>query len=126
MTVKPGEIMGAYWSKWRWENDDFSNDFGFHQTRSGSNYLAGRTHYPKGDQNKRLAFDPEERGLYQKLTIEEQILYFAELHGMKPACRHAMSLVRWMDKLESRWQNQQIRCRTLSKGTPKKFSSSRP
>lgn len=32
-----------------------------------------------------VGYLPEERGLYEKMTIEQQIIYFAELRGMKKA-----------------------------------------
>ena len=32
-----------------------------------------------------VGYLPEERGLYDKMTIEDQIVFFAELRGMKKA-----------------------------------------
>ncbi|QYU58994.1 ATP-binding cassette domain-containing protein (plasmid) [Weissella confusa] len=47
---------------------------------------------------QRIGFLPEERGLYQKETIENQILYFASLHGMS-RYEARIKLKEWMDRL---------------------------
>lgn len=47
---------------------------------------------------QRIGFLPEERGLYQKETIENQILYFASLHGMS-RYESRIKLKEWMDRL---------------------------
>jgi ABC-2 type transport system ATP-binding protein len=34
---------------------------------------------------RRFGYMPEERGLYPKMRVVEQVAYFARLHGMRPA-----------------------------------------
>ena len=36
----------------------------------------------EADRNQRIGYLPEERGLYKKLTVLEQIVYFATLKGL--------------------------------------------
>ena len=50
------------------------------------------------DVRRRIGYMPEERGLYPKMRVGEQLTYFARLHGMaaRPAARAA---VEWADRL---------------------------
>ena len=45
-----------------------------------------------------VGYLPEERGLYEKMTIEQQIMYFARLRGMKKADINN-KIDEWMTKL---------------------------
>jgi len=48
---------------------------------------------------KRMGYLPEERGLYKKMKVGEQLVYFAELKGLSR--RDAVSRVRrWLDRFE--------------------------
>jgi len=50
------------------------------------------------EMRRRVGYMPEERGLYPKMKVAEQLLFFAELHGMSPAdAREAVD--RWTDRL---------------------------
>jgi ABC-2 type transport system ATP-binding protein len=66
----------------------------------------------------RIGYLPEERGLYKKMEIGEQILYLARLKGLSRA--DAMSRARyWFQKLEIQgWWNKKIE--ELSKGMQQK------
>src|SRR5699024_12263304 len=46
-----------------------------------------------------IGFLPEERGLYQKLSIEQQVVYFAALHGMSKNDAK-QKLKHWMTRLD--------------------------
>lgn len=67
----------------------------------------------------RIGYMPEERGLYPKKIINEQLVYLARLRGMtkvdaKTACD------RWLDRLEmSEYKNKRLE--TLSKGNQQKI-----
>lgn len=67
---------------------------------------------------ERMGYLPEERGLYKKLKVGEQLLYFAELRGLRPA--EAKKKVRyWLDRFEARdWA--QKKTEELSKGMQQK------
>ncbi|WP_273478466.1 ABC transporter ATP-binding protein [Ignavigranum ruoffiae] len=65
-----------------------------------------------------VGYLPEERGLYEKLTIEQQIAYFAKLRGMTPS-EIDQQIDYWMDKFEVKGKRSD-RVSTLSKGNQQK------
>lgn len=66
-----------------------------------------------------IGYLPEERGLYPKKPILEQLLYLAELRGMSRKDAKA-SAVRWLDRLEmGEYINKKLD--TLSKGNQQKI-----
>ncbi len=66
----------------------------------------------------RIGYLPEERGLYKKMKVGEQALYFAQLKGLSK--REATArLKKWFDKFEIReWWNKKVE--ELSKGMAQK------
>jgi ABC-2 type transport system ATP-binding protein len=66
-----------------------------------------------------IGYLPEERGLYKKMQIGEQLLYFAELKGLSNA--EARKKVKyWVDKFEIKdWLNKKVE--ELSKGMQQKI-----
>lgn len=116
MTVKPGEIMGLIGQNGAGKTTTFRMILDFIKPDQGQITWQG---VPiTQDIKQKIGFLPEERGLYQKLTIEEQIMYFAQLHGMKRA-EAREDLVRWMDKLEIVGKITD-KVQTLSKGNAQK------
>ncbi|MBS9522478.1 ATP-binding cassette domain-containing protein [Litoribacter alkaliphilus] len=68
---------------------------------------------------KLIGYLPEERGLYKKMKVGEQLLYFAQLKGLSNA--DAKKKVRsWMDKMEI-WEWREKRIEDLSKGMAQKI-----
>ena len=67
---------------------------------------------------ERMGYLPEERGLYKKMKVEEQLLYFAELRGLSQA--EATDKVRyWLDRLGAAdWGGKKTQ--ELSKGMQQK------
>ena len=54
---------------------------------------------PIGDQERRrIGYLPEERGLYPKMAVGEQVAYFARLHGLS-AADAAAGAHRWLERL---------------------------
>lgn len=49
-------------------------------------------------QRRRIGYMPEERGLYPKMRVGDQLRYLAELHGVAPGEAAARSR-RWLDRL---------------------------
>ena len=47
---------------------------------------------------RRIGYMPEERGLYPRMRVAEQVTYFGELHGMSRADAVAAT-ARWLDQL---------------------------
>jgi ABC-2 type transport system ATP-binding protein len=66
-----------------------------------------------------IGYLPEERGLYKKMKVGEQALYFAQLKGMSKSDAKA-KLKYWFDKFEiSSWTNRKVE--ELSKGMAQKI-----
>lgn len=66
-----------------------------------------------------LGYLPEERGLYPKKLIIDQLVYFAELKGMKRTDA-VQSVDRWLKRLEL-YEYRNKRLYTLSKGNQQKI-----
>ena len=68
---------------------------------------------------KRIGYLPEERGLYKKMSVKDQIVYFARLRGMDS--REAQKTMNtWLDKFEATdWKSKKIE--ELSKGMQQKI-----
>lgn len=65
-----------------------------------------------------IGYLPEERGLYPKVTIEDQILYFAQLRGKKK--KDIKPLIdQWMEKFDVKGKKTD-KVKTLSKGNQQK------
>ena len=67
---------------------------------------------------KRIGYLPEERGLYKKMKVGEQLLYLAQLKGLTE--KHAMELLKvWMVKFDIKtWWEKPVQ--DLSKGMQQK------
>lgn len=86
----------------------------FHADR-GEILLDGRKFIPK---NNSIGYLPEERGLYPKRTVTDQMVYLAKLRGMKTA-EAKKNTVRWLKRLEvEEYANRKLE--TLSKGNQQK------
>lgn len=68
--------------------------------------------------NDRIAYLPEERGLYKQLSVERQLRYFGKLKGMRePELSRAID--GWLDRFDlQKWRKQKIQA--LSKGMGQK------
>lgn len=54
---------------------------------------------------QRIGYLPEERGLYKKMKVAEQLIFFASLKGVKPA-EAAKRADQWLTRMElSDWKN---------------------
>ena len=97
MTIEPGQVMGLIGQNGAGKTTTFRTILNFITPTSGDITWNGQTISPQLKQ--KIGFLPEERGLYQKWTVEEQILYFAELHGMKRG-EARIALKDWMQRLD--------------------------
>lgn len=50
------------------------------------------------DQRRRIGYMPEERGLYPKMRVDQQLEFFAELHGLE-ATEASARTAAWLDRL---------------------------
>ena len=117
MVVKPGEVMGLIGQNGAGKTTTFRMILNFISADQG------RITWQDGpiiqEIKQKIGFLPEERGLYQKMTVEDQILYFAELHGMKRADAR-LKLQDWMKRLEVVGKPMD-KVQTLSKGNAQKI-----
>jgi len=66
-----------------------------------------------------MGYMPEERGLYKKMKVFEQLLYLAQLKGMEKVAAKK-SINEWLDKLRiADWANKNVQ--DLSKGMQQKI-----
>lgn len=89
-----------------------------HITRpdSGEVYLAGKP--LTASEVRHIGYLPEERGLYKKMKVLDQIVYLGRLKGMSKNDARTSAL-RWLERFElTEWSNRKIE--TLSKGMAQK------
>ena len=68
---------------------------------------------------QRIGYLPEERGLYRKMTVADQLTFLGELHGLKRADASRRGLV-WLERLElGAWAKKKVE--ELSKGMQQKI-----
>ena len=97
MTLEPGKVMGLIGQNGAGKTTTFRMILNFISPTSGK--ITWDNHPITQSDKQKIGFLPEERGLYQKLTIEEQILYFAELHGMSRSDAKT-ALTDWLKRLD--------------------------
>ncbi|MHB1921568.1 MAG: ABC transporter ATP-binding protein [Chitinophagaceae bacterium] len=84
---------------------------------SGEIYLDGKVFDPQKDISL-IGYMPEERGLYKKMKVGEQILYLAQLKGLSQK-EAKLKIDYWFHKFEiSSWWNKKVG--DLSKGMQQK------
>ncbi len=97
MTLTEGKVMGLIGQNGAGKTTTFRMLLNFIKPTSGT--ITWNDQQITQNDKQRIGFLPEERGLYQKRTVEEQILYFAELHGMKRS-NARVALKDWMKRLD--------------------------
>lgn len=117
MVVKPGEVMGLIGQNGAGKTTTFRMILNFISADQGK--ITWQDGPITQEIKQKIGFLPEERGLYQKKTVEDQILYFAELHGMKRADAR-IKLQDWMKRLEVVGKPTD-KVQTLSKGNAQKI-----
>ena len=84
---------------------------------AGSVLLDGKPFDPAKHQ---IGYMPEERGLYQKKTVSEQLIYLGMLRGLS-AKKAKENMKKWLAKMEvSEYENRKLE--TLSKGNQEKVA----
>ncbi|USI46144.1 ABC transporter ATP-binding protein [Leuconostoc mesenteroides] len=97
MTLTEGKVMGLIGQNGAGKTTTFRMLLNFIKPTSGT--ITWNDQQITQNDKQRIGFLPEERGLYQKRTVEEQILFFAELHGMKRSDAR-VALKDWMKRLD--------------------------
>ena len=84
---------------------------------SGSIYLDGKPLHP--DHTELIGYLPEERGLYKKMKVKDQLSYLAQLKGMS-GTEANREINQWLEKLDmGSWKENRIA--DLSKGMQQKI-----
>lgn len=115
--VGKGEIFGLLGANGAGKTTTMRMVLGLIYPDSGSILWKGQGYHEELRQI--MGYLPEERGLYPKVKVSDQIIYLAELRGMKR--REAdQSLKKWLERFEvSEYYNKRIE--ELSKGNQQKI-----
>jgi ABC-2 type transport system ATP-binding protein len=95
-TVRPGELFGFVGANGAGKTTTMRIVLGVLAADSGEVRLDGRR--IDAERRRRIGYMPEERGLYPKMAVGEQLRYLAELHGLS-AGDARRSTERWTERL---------------------------
>ena len=115
LNIKSGQIFGYLGRNGAGKSTSFRILMDVFQEDSGSITMDGKD-FKRSDY--RIGYLPEERGMYSKFTVKEQLIYFSELRGAtkKDAVE---SMNKWCEKFGiEKYLNQKLE--TLSKGNQQK------
>ena len=115
LNIKSGQIFGYLGRNGAGKSTSFRILMDVFQEDSGSITMDGKD-FKRSDY--RIGYLPEERGMYSKFTVKEQLIYFAQLRGAtkKDAVE---SMNKWCEKFGiEKYLNQKLE--TLSKGNQQK------
>ncbi|GEN51546.1 ABC transporter ATP-binding protein [Alkalibacterium pelagium] len=115
-TIRPGEIMGLIGQNGAGKTTTFRIILDLLTADQGE-VLWENQHLSKKIFNK-IGYLPEERGLYPKVSIENQILYFAQLRGKKKS-EISPLIDDWLKKFDVKGKKTD-KVKTLSKGNQQK------
>lgn len=96
LTVAPGELFGFVGSNGAGKTTTMRIIMGVLAADSGQARWNGASITLEA--RRRFGYMPEERGLYPKMHILEQLVYLAELHGLKASEARTDALA-WLDRL---------------------------
>ena len=94
--VRPGQLFGFVGANGAGKTTTMRIALGVLTADAGEVRIDGRP--VDAAARRRMGYLPEERGLYPKMAVGEQLRYFAELHGMSSADA-AASARRWTERL---------------------------
>ncbi|WP_214767129.1 MULTISPECIES: ABC transporter ATP-binding protein [unclassified Exiguobacterium] len=112
--VPEGQIFGLLGANGAGKTTTFRMLLGILQPTTGSITWKG-----KAIPLSQIGYLPEERGLYPKIRVDEQLIFLAELRGMRRKEAKA-SLVAWLDYFQIP-QYEKMRVEQLSKGNQQKI-----
>lgn len=95
-SVGPGEIFGFVGSNGAGKTTTMRIALGVLSADSGQVLLGGRP--VDLDVRRTIGYMPEERGLYPKMKVGEQLAYLAELHGLSRRAA-AAAVTHWTERL---------------------------
>ncbi len=95
-TVEPGRMLGFLGPNGAGKTTAMRSVFGLVRLDSGGVLWGGRP--IRRAERLRFGYMPEERGLYPRMPVGEQLAYFGRLHGMDERAAHA-AVSKWLDRL---------------------------
>ena len=114
--VEPGSLFGLLGPNGAGKTTTIRMIVGIFAPDEGEVRLLGQHISPELQQ--RIGYMPEERGLYKKMKVGEQLLFFAKLKGLGGEEAHRR-VDRWLDRFElSQWKDK--KAMDLSKGMQQK------
>lgn len=116
-TIQPGEIMGLIGQNGAGKTTTFRMILNFITPDHGDILWDG--HPLTSEDYDILGYLPEERGLYPKMRINDQIAYFAQLRGMKVRDVNAQ-LDQWFKRFDVKGKKTD-KLKDLSKGNQQKI-----
>jgi ABC-2 type transport system ATP-binding protein len=117
LTVPPGMIYGLLGPNGAGKTTTIRMVMDIVAPDSGEIRFFGRPR--RAEDLQRIGYLPEERGLYRKMTVADQLTFLGELHGLKrpDAARRGGA---WLDKLDlAAWAKKKVE--ELSKGMQQKI-----
>lgn len=117
MTVKEGGMYGFLGANGAGKTTTFRMVLGLLTPNAGTiTWKGGPISYATSPE---IGYLPEERGLYPKMKVEEQLIFLAQLRGMKKEDAKA-EVKKWLERFEVP-QNLHKRVEELSKGNQQKI-----
>src|SRR4051812_20223250 len=97
MSVPPGSIFGLLGPNGAGKTSTIRMIMNITAPDSGEVLVFG--HPRTGDDLRRIGYLPEERGLYRKMTVMDQLLFLGEIRGLKRA-QLLPGVERWLARVE--------------------------
>lgn len=117
LAVHPGRIFGLIGPNGAGKTTTIRMIVNITAPDSGRITLFGQTISPK--LQDRIGYLPEERGLYKKMKVDDQLRFFAELKSV-PGKEADQRITRWLDRLKlAEWKGK--KSSELSKGMQQKI-----
>ncbi|MCP0886054.1 ABC transporter ATP-binding protein [Ligilactobacillus sp. WILCCON 0076] len=117
LQVKSGEILGLIGQNGAGKTTTFRMILNFLTPDSGQ--ITWKNKSLKKVNYDQIGYLPEERGLYPKMKVGEQLTYFAKLHGMKTA-EIKQQIPKWMERFQVKGKLTD-KVKDLSKGNQQKI-----
>jgi ABC-2 type transport system ATP-binding protein len=96
LAVQPGQIVGFLGPNGAGKTTAMRAIFGLVEVDAGELLWRGRPIVLR--ERLRFGYMPEERGLYPRMPLREQLAYFGALHGLAPGAARAAA-AEWLERL---------------------------